>query len=218
MQRTYQFSEIGPTRAQQGLIDLLKSVGHRQIYSRGKMITQQGDVADGFWLIETGEITIGRFSADGNLTVFAVLGAGDLVGDLACLSAVPRQVDAFAEEDAVLFWVDQQTVEQLLATEPHFSRWLLRSLATQLRAALDRVESKRTLSAKTRLARFIADLAHRDGPVIKVTHQALADFMGVSRVTIGDILSKLAAQGVLAIGYRQIEVIDEQKLHAVSQE
>lgn len=212
MQRPYQFSQIGPTRAHDDIRDLLTSVGRRQSYIKGSTIVQQGDPATGFWLITQGQVTVCRFGSEGALTVFAVLGAGDLLGDLACLSGAPRQVNAFAEQDAELIWIDNPQLEHLLTTKPLFARWLLASLASQLSTALNRIETQMNLPTETRLARFLLDLFHRGGPHIAITQQELADFIGTSRITVGKIIKHMMRIGALRTGYRAINVVDADAL------
>lgn len=212
MQRTYQLSEIGPTRVEGELASLLLREGRRRSYAAGQVIQQQGDAGGGFWLVERGAVSVGRFDADGDATVFAVLGPGDLFGELAHFAGVPRQVDAVAESEAVLVRIDAPLVDRLLAQEPDFARWLLKSIANQLRLALDRIDRDRGLSAEARLALLLADMARRDGSELGVTQQALADLLGVSRVTVGQALGRLVEAGLVQVGYRRIVVPDPGRL------
>lgn len=177
-------------------------------FAAGQVIQLHGDASDGFWLIEKGTVTLCRIDAEGDATVFAVLGSGDLFGELAHFAEVPRQVDALAEDEAVLVRIDAALVERLLASEPMFARFLLRSLANQLRGALDRIDRDRMLSAEARIVRALAEMARREGSCLNLTQQALADYVGVSRITAGQVLRNLARKGLIGVGYRQIEVRD----------
>jgi CRP/FNR family cyclic AMP-dependent transcriptional regulator len=212
MQRTYQLSEIAPTHADRQIAALLAGTGRRQRFAAGELIQQQGDAGQGFWLVERGEVMACRFGSAGELTVFAVLGPGDLFGELAHFSDVSRQVDVLAESDVELVRIDPPLIDRLLETEPDFARWLLRSLTSQLRAALDRIEGDRILPAPARIARALDGLAGRSGPSIEITQQQLADFVGVSRVTVGQVLGRLEAAGAIERCYGQIVVRDRPKL------
>lgn len=214
MQSTYQLSAIGPIRADPALAALLRREGRQIAYGAGQVIQQQGDTGGGFWMIESGRVAICRFAADGGVTVFAVLGAGDLFGELAHFAGTPRQVDAVAEGPAVLVRIGATQVDRLLAREPHFARALLASLANQLRHALDQIDRDRTLTAEARLARLLLDLAHREGAQLPVTQQSLADRAGVSRVTAGQVLARLEQAGAIRRGYRRIVVTDRAALAA----
>lgn len=215
MQRTYQLSEIAPTRAEGKLAELLLREGAVCHFAAGAMIQQQGDEGDGFWLIRSGTVTLCRFTPDGGVTVFGVLGPGDLFGELAYFAGLSRQVDALAEDDATLVRIGAPLIEHLLAREPEFAQWLLKSLSNQLRAALDRIEEGRQLSARQRVIRLLVDMARRDGPALTVSQQALGELIGVSRITAGQILRDLAAGGLIRLKYRRISVPDADDLAAL---
>lgn len=206
MQRTYQLSEIAPSRAEGEFADLLRKRGRIRRFAAGALIQQQGDDGDGFCLIETGTVAMCRFAESGSVTVYAVLGPGDLFGELAHFAGVPRQVDAVADEDAELIWIGASLIDHLLETEPQFARWLLKSIANQLRIALDRIDEDSRLSARVRVVRALVDMARRDGAEIDMTQQALGELLGISRITAGQILRELQAAGLLRLEYRRIVV------------
>lgn len=212
MQRTYQLAEIAPTRADGGMAALLIREGRRCRFAAGAIIQHQGDAADGFWLVETGAVSICRFGSDGTITVYAVVGPGDLFGELAYFTGMPRQVDVLAETDAALIRIDTALIDRLFQQQPDFGRWLLKSLGNQLRIALDRIEGDRSLSAEARVARVLVGMVWRSGPELHTTQEALANLVGVSRVTVGQILGRLARSGVITLGYRRIVVTNLARL------
>lgn len=215
MQRTYHLSEISPTRAEGDLAELLLREGVQCQFRAGALIQQKGDDSDGFWLIRSGTVSLCRFAADGNVTVFGVLGAGDLFGELAYFGGVARQVDAVADSDATLVRINAAIIERLLETEAGFARWLLKSLSNQLRAALDQIEGDRRLSAEQRIARSLVAIAAREGLDLEVSQQKLGELLGVSRITSGQILRRFARDGLLTLDYRRITILDVEKLAAL---
>lgn len=215
MQRTYQLSEIAPTRAEGAIAALLTQAGRRQHFAAGALIQQRGDAGGGFWLIEQGTVSVCRFGGEGDITVFGIMGAGDLFGEMAHFAGVPRQVDAVADKDVVLVRIDAALIDRLLDTEPNFARWLLKSLGNQLRAALDQIDRDRSLSARARIGLLLLDLARRDGPAIAITQQGLGELLGLSRVTVGQVLGELARAGLVELGYRQIILRDAAQLGKV---
>ena len=115
MQRTYQLSDIPATRAEGALAARLCREGVRRRFPAGALIQQQGDRDAGLWLVESGTVSLCRFAPDGAVTVYGVLGAGDLFGELAHFAQVPRQVDAVADGDAVLVRIGPALVDRLCA-------------------------------------------------------------------------------------------------------
>jgi len=212
MQRTYQLSDMAPTKADADMAALLVRAGRRFRFDASAVVQQKGDRADGFWLIEAGNVSVCRFGAEGGVTIFAVLGPGDLFGELAHFTGVARQVDVVAETDVTMIRVDTAAINALLDAEPAFARWLLKSLAHQLRSALDRIDGDRTLSAEDRVKRLLKDMVTRDGPELHITQEALANYVGVSRVTMGAILNRLSRAGLIRLSYRQIYVTNPDAL------
>ena len=182
--------------------------------SRSATINQR-DAGDGFWLVASGTVSLCRFAADGNVTVFGVLGAGDLFGELAYFAGTRRQVDAVADEASRLVSIGPALIERLLASEPEFARWLLKSLSNQLRAAIDQIDGERQLSAEQRLVRLLLDLFGREGAELTISQQRLGELIGVSRVTSGQILRRLAQHGLVSLKYGRITVCDAAGLAAL---
>lgn len=215
MQRTYQFTEITPTRAEGKLAELLLREGVTCHFSTGALVQQKGDDGDGFWLVKSGTVSLCRFTAEGDVTVFGVLGSGDLFGELAYFAGVTRQVDVVADEDATLVRINAVLIERLLASEPEFARWLLKSLSNQLRVLIDQIDGERQLSAHQRMVRLLVDLTRREGVDLKISQQRLGELIGVSRVTSGQILRGLARQRLIKLQYGRITICDPIQLAAI---
>jgi CRP/FNR family transcriptional regulator, cyclic AMP receptor protein len=212
MQRTYHFELDARTNLPVELTQRLATESQHRHCADGSWILQRGDVGDGFWLILKGQVIAGRYGDEGNFLVYAVLGAGDLFGELAFFTDAPRQIDAIADGPAELAWIDGARVKGLLRDEPEFAYVLLRSLANQLRASLNRIEEAATLSISARCARMLADLAERGGARVELTQQGLADLLGTSRVSVGKALSEFAAEGQIERGYGWIAVTNPKQL------
>lgn len=187
-------------------MERLTAEGQRRCFADGVLFQQQGDGSDGFWLIETGQVKTCRHSSKGELIVFAVLGPGDLFGELAFFAGTPRQVDALADGDVAAIWIRAPLIRKSLATDPDLSFFLLQSMANQLRVALDRLDEQRNLSATPRLARALANMASGGAPKIHCTQQELSDLIGVSRVTTGQILARFEGAGLIERGYGWIGI------------
>ena len=179
-------------------------------FADGQFIQHQGDPGDAFWAVVAGHVTIGRYAEDGSFTLFAVLAAGDLFGELAFFTGVPRQVDAMASGEAQMIAIDRPLLHALMADDIGWAELLLRSLSRQLASALDMIDAERRLSTVERLAALLATMARdsADGATVGATQHQLADLLGVSRVTLGAALRELAEAGRLERGYGQIRLRD----------
>lgn len=177
-------------------------------FSDGQFIQHQGDSGDAFWAVVDGHVSIGRYAEDGRFTLFAILGAGDLFGELAFFTGVPRQVDAIASGEAQMIAIDRPLLRELMAADVDWAELLLRSLSRQLASALDGIDAERRLSTVERLAALLATMARDsvDGVTVRATQQQLADLLGVSRVTLGAALGELAHSARVERGYGKIRL------------
>jgi CRP-like cAMP-binding protein len=208
MQRSYHFALAERTRLQPAERDRLAAMTPVRRFADGQFVQQQGDPGDAFWAVIEGHVTVGRYAADGGFTVFGVLGPGDMFGELAFFTGVPRQADAQATGPAALIAIDRPLLRRLMQEDVGWAELLLRSLGRQLAVSLDIIDAERRLPIVDRLARLLAIMAADadDGVSVHATQQQLADLLGVSRVTLGVALRELAARGLVERGYGRIRI------------
>ncbi|MFG3259483.1 Crp/Fnr family transcriptional regulator [Streptomyces sp. NPDC048172] len=92
-------------------------------------------------------------------------------------------------------------------------RHVLRTLAAQVRAGQTEFTSLATLPSEARLALWLLEAAPDDGDgdgngeVPLPTHQALAELLGVTRVTVSRALGRLRTQGLIATERRRVTLL-----------
>lgn len=208
-QSTTLFKALSPEQ-QEGL----RRSGIMRQFASDQIIQQRGDHANGFWLIEAGQVSVGQFSQDGSFDAIALFGPGDSYGEVAVLAGQPRAVDAVALGDVVARFIHAEMLERELAADPAVMRSLLSSLAAQLQETLDMVMAMRRSQGFDRVAKLLVALAgSRTLPArIPITQQALAELAGISRMTVSEALRLFANQGLIRLGYRAIEVFETERL------
>jgi CRP/FNR family cyclic AMP-dependent transcriptional regulator len=94
---------------------------------------------------------------------------------------------------------------------------VLENMALTLSLAAELVDDERRLPLIARLAKALVALAARhsaDGRRVPMSQSALADYLGVSRVSVGKALAELAGRGWIATGYREVTLIAPDALRA----
>ena len=176
-------------------------------FDKDAIIQQRGDTTTGFWLIDSGQVAVGQFLADGTFRAIAVLGPGDSYGELALLTGRERVVDAVARSRASLRWIDGGRFEKVLAREPASMRSVLGAMAEELQEVIDLLANLRRGNAHARIARFLARLADENGKVA-MSQEELAELAGVTRATVNAALRDFEQRGWIARGYREVSVIE----------
>jgi CRP/FNR family transcriptional regulator, cyclic AMP receptor protein len=192
------------------LQDELRRNAIRRSFSDGQIIWHRGDVAEGFWVIETGQVKLGHYAAAGEMQALLIVGPGDSFGELACLGNFARVLDAEAMGPLEMLWVSDNLLSAAIAGSPKVGRDLLRVLSQQLQETLDNLIVFRNMPAPKRLAqRLLALAANRAAPVrLDIRQQELAELVGVSRMTIASTLAQLEELGFITRRYGYLVVND----------
>jgi len=187
---------------------------------RGAQLFAQGDVdeADVF-VVLSGRFTVAREHRDGR-AVTAVLGPGDMVGELSVFDPGPRTSTVTAVTGGR---VAALTSKDLLAwgtSRPHVAARLLQVLARRLRRTNSTVADLMFVDVAGRMAKALLELAarfgQRHGPEVWVPHgltQAeLGQLVGGSRETVNKTLSEFASRGWLRLENRAVVLLDLPRL------
>ncbi|MDE2562098.1 MAG: Crp/Fnr family transcriptional regulator [Sphingomonadales bacterium] len=196
----------------------LRAEAPRRRFADGELVQQRGDAVGGFWLIERGQVRLGQFSHEGTFSAVSQLGPGDSFGELALLAARPRIVDGYAVGTTELLWIRAPAYEAALAGDPATMRSLLGALSAELQEFIDFAAMLQRGDARTRVAQFLANLA-RDRALpccARMSQQDLAELVGTTRVTVGTVLARLEEEGAIRRGYREIEILDPNRLRALA--
>ncbi len=180
-------------------------------FADGQIIQQRGDIADGFWLIEEGAVTVGQFTPRGDFRAIALLGTGDSYGELAVFSGQPRIVDAISRGPSRVRFIAAKAFLAALDNYPASTRALLGALSEQLQNALGLLTGMRRGTNPARMAGLLRTMAG-EGHEIAATQQELADLLGVTRATANAALRDLQKAGLIERGYGTLRLPDPDAL------
>ena len=113
-------------------------------FPSGTVIFRQGDAADCAYLIEEGWIEIFT-EHDGHRQALALLGVGEIFGEMGVIDGAPRTASATAAENCRLIQVSASQFHDALARSEPFHAELLRKLVQRFRASQAAlIEGRRT--------------------------------------------------------------------------
>ncbi|MGH8934833.1 MAG: Crp/Fnr family transcriptional regulator [Acidimicrobiia bacterium] len=172
---------------------------------RGEVIFREGEPAERLFLIDQGRVKLSIGSAHGQELLVAVLGRGNIFGELAVIDRGPRAMNARAMEDSLVYGLGSDVFWTMLENRPAFARRLLELMARRLRRADQASQDLVFFDAPTRLARRLLELAEEhgepagDGEVVritvKVTQDELAQMIGVTRASANRLIASFAGRG-----------------------
>ena len=159
---------------------------------------------DALWEIKTGVVRTLTILEDGTSITMGLWGPGDVVGRVLS-NAEPYQIECLT------------SVEAKIIPEP---RWheATQAMILHIQRAGELMEILHCRQADSSLLRLFNWLAQRFGQAIeqgklidlRLTHQDIAELMGVSRVTVTRLLGEFERQGIIQRRERQFIVTNDQ--------
>ncbi len=173
-------------------------LARRRSIPKGSIIFESGDEGADVFVIASGKIKIVTASPEGKELILAVLGAGQVFGEMALLESAPRSASAVADTAVEVVGINRKEFEQLLQRHPTISLKLLQILSGRLRRANRRMQSLAYMDVAGRLARYFLDLASEHGQrlgngwvvVRRPTHADIAHSIGTSRETVSRLINE----------------------------
>lgn len=138
LRRVALFSSLKP-RA----LERIAAIAHEEAYIREATIFRHEDVGDKLYLILDGKVRIARQVAGMGEEALAVLGPGQVFGEMALLDESPRSADAICHEGCRLLAIAKEDLDDLLFQDKELAYEVLwgtvRVLVERLRSTNDKL-------------------------------------------------------------------------------
>lgn len=193
---------------------------HPARLERGDVLFHEGDQGDRLYVIGEGKIKLGRTSADGRENLIAILGPGEMFGELSLFDPGPRTATATAVAETQLLSMGHEQLGEFLGQRPGVAASLLGALARRLRRTNDVLADLVFTDVPGRVAKALLDLAGRFGRPVEegvmvahdLTQEELAQLVGASRETVNKALADFASRGWLRLEARAVLLLDVERL------
>ncbi|MFS0885883.1 Crp/Fnr family transcriptional regulator [Aeromicrobium sp. 179-A 4D2 NHS] len=187
---------------------------------RGEILFGEGDEGDQLYVVIEGKIKLGRRSVDGRENLIAILGPGQMFGELSFFDPGPRSATATAVTDVELRSLGHSALNPVLQSHPDVAYALLNQLAGRLRRTNEVVGDLVFSDVPGRVSKALLDLASRfgrqadDGIHVNhdLTQEELAQLVGASRETVNKALADFASRGWLRLEPRSVIILDLERL------
>ena len=132
---------------------------------KGQVIFVEGEPGDRLYVIVEGKVTLGHGAGDGRETLLAVLGPGEMFGELSLFDPGRRTATATALTDAVVLGLGRDSLRPWLTGRPEVAEKLLQALAQRLRRTEDAMADLVFSDVPGRVAKALLELADKFGVV-----------------------------------------------------
>lgn len=186
-------------------------------FSKGAVIYTPGETGEAMFLLRAGAVQIYRMSPEGRKLVIAQLLPHSFFGELSCIGQ--GMYDTFAEvvEDSTIMTMNCAVLNRLLVTKPEIARRILEAFGRRVLDAERQLEETVFKGIPARVAALLVRESRGDA-VDGLTHQDIADRLGVYRETATNALNELKAAGLIEIGRKHIRLLDRARLQSIAGE
>jgi len=186
----------------------VERVTHLRTFPRGRVLYTPGETGEALFLLRAGAVQIYRISPEGRKLVIAQLLPFSFFGEMSCIGQ--GMYDTYAEviEDSVVLTMNCAVLERLLMTRPQIARRILEAFGRRVLEAEQQMEDLAFKGVAARVAALLLREADGGGEVRGLSHQDIAERLGVYRETATNALNELKAAALIATGRKRITILD----------
>jgi CRP/FNR family transcriptional regulator, cyclic AMP receptor protein len=216
LRRTPLFAGLGPADLQ----PLLPEVRWRR-FARESYIFREGDPGDHLHFIASGEVKISRTTDAGGEVAFAILGAGDVFGEIAALEEnAVRSADAQALTETECLVLHKRALVAFLQSRPAAMWQVITVLTDYIRRKDEAFADLAFHDIPGRVARKLLDLASARGEpigsgtqiMLPLSQATLAGLVGASRENVNRALNRFASLGFIELERGRITLLRPDEL------
>ncbi len=190
-------------------------------YKKDDFIFFPNEPASHIYMIAEGRVRIGHYLDDCKEVVSAILGSGEIFGELALAGEERRRDFAQAmDNNTMVCPLGIDDLKSLMWENKELSFKMLKLVGLRLIRLERKLELLVFKDARTRIVEFLKDTASWKGKKVgyetliptKLTHKDIASLTGNSRQTVTTILNEMKDQNLITFDRRRILIRDLEKL------
>jgi len=193
---------------------------YRRTFPAGANIMTAEQPGEVVYIIQSGTLKIHIEQADGADVILAILGPGDVVGEMSLIDSAGRSASVITLEESQLLWMKGDAFQECLSTTPQVSQNLVRMLSRRVRLANELIQALATLDVHGRVARQLLAFADKYGEPgvsghilipIRLTQGDIADLVGASRKRVNQVMVTFKQQGYISVDEKSRITVHDRK-------
>ncbi|MBB2928929.1 CRP-like cAMP-binding protein [Paraburkholderia silvatlantica] len=192
---------------------------HAQGYAAGAIVAAREAPSD-WWLgVSSGLVKLAIFNASGRGCTFSGVPHGGWFGEGSVIKREPRKYDVIALQPSLVMAVATGTFHRLMDCSLPFNRFVIHQLNNRMGEFIALIQNSRLLGVDARVAQSLAQMFNPDlypetGRALDISQEEIGMLAGASRQRINQALQTLESQGLVALSYNRVDVVDLDGLRA----
>jgi len=181
------------------------------------------DASNSVYMLKAGKVKISKMSGEGKEVILAILGPGEVFGEMSITGQEKREEIAEATDDTIICVVKIPDLQMMMENNARFNMQITKLIGFRLKKIQNRFESLIFKTSDERVRSFIRELADEHGTKVqgsnnemeirlKLTHEEIAKLTATSRQTVTTVLNDLEKQSIITYDRSRIFVKEYGKL------
>lgn len=172
----------------------------------------------GLLLIQSGQLRAYILSEEGReVTLYRVQGGDTCVMSSSCLmDAIVFDVLIQAMEDTQVVTLPVTALSALSQRHPEVELFLYKTASERFSDIMWTMQQILFMGMDRRAAIFLWDEYIRQGPVLSMTHEEMARYIGSAREVVTKVLKYFAQEGIVSLRRGKITILDKEKLRQLA--
>ena len=183
----------------------IKDVCTTRNYPKNSMIILEEEMGDVVFIVMAGTVKITRVNDEGKEVILAMLGSGEVFGEMAILDGESRSANALSQENCEVVTINREDFLNIIKTNNKVAINLMTEFAVRLRKSDQQIEALSLDDAEHRIGVSILNLAEEMGVIRQgsVTvenlpyQQDIANMAGTSRETVSRVMKIFEERGLI---------------------
>ncbi len=185
-------------------------------YAAGRILYRPGEKSTALFLLISGVISLYHLSTDGRKLIIATPRANTCFGEVALFGNGTQSSFAEVIREARVGVISKTDIEQLAAQKPSIAIALLRSVAQHFAQVEQQLVDVTFKSVNAQVATLLLQLAQETQLVDGLSHEELAEHLGVYRETVSVALRDMKDAGVIELGRKHITICNKTLLQDIA--
>jgi CRP-like cAMP-binding protein len=182
-------------------------------HQAGEILFQEGDPADYFYILLSGQIQAYKISAEGKEMILHLFNSGDIFAEFPVFSGVQTYpANTLCLKDSKLLAIHGRGFKELAASRTDILLKILIRLSERLRYFTSLVEDLSLRNVDARLAKYLLSVSPTEQAAIEIHKKTLAAILGTIPETLSRSFKKLSQSGIISIKGSVIRIRSRQAL------
>lgn len=190
---------------------------------KGEMLFREGEKSEGFYVLQTGAISVYKVTPDGREQIICVFRPPESFAEVTLATVENYPANAVALEPSQVIVVNRARFRDLIRRQPEMALHMLGSMSLHLKHLVQSLQDIKGLQIEHRLAEWLlrqSPAAAAGCPVVielPITKKVLASQLNVTSETLSRTFARFRREGLIQVRGASIQILNGEGLRAYAQ-